>query len=87
MSDLRKQPTLEEATLTDTEFLQRFGHHKTRPCKRGCGTHVDSADGYCRHCRWLAFGLYVNDRMKRPFHCNRCGDTFEACRHWEEPKV
>jgi hypothetical protein len=26
--------------------------------------------------------LSVDDRRERPFHCDYCGDTYEACRHW-----
>ena len=30
----------------------------------------------------LDFGLSVCDSRDKPFHCNCCGDTYEACRHW-----
>ena len=49
--DERLKPTLEEATLTDAEFLRHMGHHKPQPCKGGCVTHVDAKDGYCRRCK------------------------------------
>lgn len=26
--------------------------------------------------------LSVDDRKDRPFHCDLCGDTYEACEHW-----
>ncbi len=26
--------------------------------------------------------LSVDDRKDRPFHCDYCGNTYEACCHW-----
>ena len=28
------------------------------------------------------YNLSVDDRKQKPFHCNLCGDTYEACNHW-----
>ena len=33
------------------------------------------------------FNLSVNDGKNRPFHCDKCGDTFEPCKHWGEATV
>lgn len=27
--------------------------------------------------------LSVDMRKDKPFHCDYCGATYEACRHWE----
>lgn len=28
--------------------------------------------------------LSVDDRKEKPFHCDVCGDTYEACKHWSK---
>lgn len=32
----------------------------------------------------MANNLYCNDSKDRPYHCDKCGDTFEPCSHWSE---
>jgi hypothetical protein len=28
--------------------------------------------------------LSVCDSEEKPFHCDYCGDTYQACRHWSQ---
>jgi hypothetical protein len=31
--------------------------------------------------------LSVDDRKDKPFHCDRCGDSYEPCIHWSQPRA
>lgn len=35
----------------------------------------------------LDLNLSVDDRKDKPFHCDKCGEDYDACYHWDREEL